>query len=85
MKLEHAHLHERETRTYESHHALVWCTNSVRRFLSDRPSDVLKHPIVMHVLCALNSERGLHNNLGRTYYPWLHITCTCNGLHITYT
>ena len=50
---------KRETRTYEIHDALVWCTNSVRRFLRDRQSDVLKPPIVKHVLCALDSERGV--------------------------
>ena len=54
-----ARLHERETRTCEILHILIWCTSSVRRFFRDRQSDVLKHPIVQHVLCALDSERGV--------------------------
>ena len=58
-ELRDARLHERATRIYEIHHALVWCSNSVRRFLRDRQSDVLKHPIVKHVLCALDNERGV--------------------------
>ena len=29
---------------------LIWCTNSVRRFLRDLQSDVLKHPIVSDVI-----------------------------------
>jgi len=35
-----AHLRKREARPCEIHHALIWCSNCVRRFLRDRQSDV---------------------------------------------
>ena len=53
--------HEQE---YRIHHAFVWCLHTriasgLRKFLSDRQSDALEHPIEKHVLCALDSKTGV--------------------------
>ena len=49
-----SHLHKGETHPCKIHHALIWCSNGVRKFLRDRRCGVLKHPIVEHVLHALH-------------------------------